>query len=149
MVDFTILGSLLRDSSVNSIEDSTVESDDVWETEPVDLETFLYGEEYLNLSMRLSKPQIEFVYNTSNIFDPPFFTESVLMAGQGSGKDTCSILIGLRIMYLLQCLNSPQRYFNMDKNSFIDSINNYTSRRLVCLSKFLSYLNLIVYMNKH
>ena len=123
MVDFTILGSLLRDSSVEITEDSIVESDNIWDSEPVDLETFLYGEDYLNLSLRLSKPQLEFVYTTSNIFDPPFFTESVLMAGQGSGKDTCSILIGLRIVYLLHCLKSPQTYFGMDSNGFIDSIN--------------------------
>ena len=45
------------------------------------------------------------------------------MAGQGSGKDTCSIFINLRIIYLLHCLRSPQRFFNMDTNSFIDSIN--------------------------
>ena len=121
-VDFTILGSLLKAPSPEAVED-LLESDSIWETEPVDLETFLYGEYYLNLSMRLSKPQIEFVENTSNIFNPPFFTESVLMAGQGSGKDTCSILIGLRIVYLLNCLKSPQIYFGMDSNSFIDSIN--------------------------
>ena len=124
LVDFTILGSLLNDPSLSAIEDaSDVESDDIWEFTPVDLETFLYGEEYLNLSMRLSVPQLEFVDNTSNIFNPPFFTESVLMAGQGSGKDTCSILIGLRIVYLLHCLKSPQTYFGMDTNGFIDSIN--------------------------
>ena len=94
MVDFTILGSLLNDTSIDSTEDiAELESDDIWEFTPVDLETFLYKEEYLNLTMRLSAPQLEFVNNTSNIFDPPFFTESVLMAGQGSGKDTCSIFI--------------------------------------------------------
>ena len=123
-VDFTILGSLLNDSSIDSTTDIVeLESDDIWRFTPVDLETFLYGEEYLNLTMRLSVPQLEFVNNTSNIFDPPFFTESVLMAGQGSGKDTCSILIGLRIVYLLHCLKSPQEYFGMDTNGFIDSIN--------------------------
>jgi len=124
LVDFTILGSLLNDTSIDATDDiAELESDDIWEFTPVDLETFLYGEEYLNLTMRLSIPQLEFVYNTSNIFDPPFFTESVLMAGQGSGKDTCSILIGLRIVYLLYCLKSPQKYFGMDTNGFIDSIN--------------------------
>ena len=122
MVDFTILGSLLKNPSTEVTEDLP-ESDSIWENEPVDLETFLYGEYYLNLTMRLSEPQLDFVKNTSNIFDPPFFTESVLMAGQGSGKDTCSILIGLRIVYLLHCLKSPQIYFGMDSNGFIDSIN--------------------------
>jgi len=124
LVDFTILGSLLNDISIAATDDiAELESDDIWEFTPVDLETFLYKEEYLNLTMRLSAPQLDFVNNTSNIFDPPFFTESVLMAGQGSGKDTCSILIGLRIVYLLHCLKIPQEYFGMDSNGFIDSIN--------------------------
>ena len=125
LVDFTILGSLLNDPSLAVTEETAdeLESNDIWNFTPVDLETFLYGEDYLNLSMRLSKPQLDFVYNTSNIFDPPFYTESVLMAGQGSGKDTCSILIGLRIVYLRHCLKSPQIYFGMDSNSFNDSIN--------------------------
>jgi len=59
----------------------------------------------------------------SNIFSKDPVTEGVLMAGQGSGKDTCSIFVGLRIVYLLNCLRSPQKYFNMERNSFIDAIN--------------------------
>ena len=84
---------------------------------------FLYSPEYLSLTMRLSKAQLEFVSSLSDIFNETQYTEVVLMAGHGSGKDTCSILIGLRIIYLLQCLRSPQEYFGMDVNSFIDSIN--------------------------
>ena len=124
-VDFTMLGSLLKSQPdyVEAESDESYSPDDPFERTPVDLETFLYSPEYLNLSMRLSAPQLNFVESLSNIFAPSQYTEGVLMAGQGSGKDTCSILIGLRIMYLLQCLRSPQRYFGMDKNSFIDSIN--------------------------
>ena len=119
-----MLGSILRGETndVTGIEDDSYDPDDIFETPPAPLEEFLYSPEYLNLSMRLSKPQLDFVSSLSDIFNDTQYTEGVLMAGQGSGKDTCSILIGLRIMYLLQCLNSPQRYFNMDKNSFIDSI---------------------------
>ena len=119
-----MLGSLLKGTdSADSFKDSSYDEDDIFETTPVDLETFLYSPAYLSLSLRLSKPQLEFVDSLSNIFSDTHYTEGVLMAGQGSGKDTCSILIGLRIMYLLQCLRSPQEYFGMDINSFIDSIN--------------------------
>jgi len=123
-VDFTTLGSILKGTSdVSPLDGDSGSSDDIFETTPVDLELFLYGTEYLGLSLRLSTPQLEFVNVLSDIFNTTQYTEGVLMAGQGSGKDTCSILIGLRIVYLLQCLRSPQEYFKMDKNSFIDSIN--------------------------
>ena len=92
LVDFTILGSLLNDSSITSNEDiATLASDSIWSNTPVDLEAFLYEEEYLNLTMRLSVPQLDFVATTSNIFDPPFFTESVLMAGK--------VLVKIRVLY--------------------------------------------------
>ena len=41
----------------------------------------------------VSGPQLDLVDNLSNIFEKPLYTEGVLMAGQGSGKDTCSIFI--------------------------------------------------------
>ena len=96
---------------------------DVWERQPVGIEEFLYGKNYLDLSITLSSAQLEFVDTLSNIFSDTPVTEGVLMAGQGSGKDTCSIFVGLRIVYLLTCLKSPQKYFNMEQNSFIDAIN--------------------------
>ena len=119
---FSTLGSLLTDGVSSESEDNE-SVDSIFDQDPVDLETFLYDPDYLNLSIRLSPAQIDFVRNLSNILEPPLYTEGVLQAGQGSGKDTCSIFINLRIIYLLQCLRSPQRYFNMDENSFIDSIN--------------------------
>ena len=125
LVDFTTSGQWLIDELGISSDDSKDTKPDniVWDTTPVDIETFLYGEEYLNLSIRLSEPQLAFVDSLSNIFSDSPITEGVLMAGQGSGKDTCSIFVGLRIVYLLHCLRSPQEYFKMDKNSFIDAIN--------------------------
>ena len=124
---FTIIGSTLLNppNASTVIEDGTLEEFkySTFEQNPVDVETFLYGEDYLNLQIRLSPPQLELVDKLSNIFDKPLFTEGVLMAGQGSGKDTCSIFINLRIIYLLHCLRSPQRFFGMDVNGFIDSIN--------------------------
>ena len=95
-----MLGSLLKaqPSDEAVVANESYSPDDPFERTPVELETFLYNPEYLNLSIRLSSPQLEFVESLSNIFAPTQYTEGVLMAGQGSGKDTCSILIGLRIM---------------------------------------------------
>ena len=127
-VNFTTSGQFLADyitelTSKGSDEDVAEDIFNAWESTPVSIEEFLYGENYLNLSITLSPPQLKFVDTLSNIFSEEKITEGVLMAGQGSGKDTCSIFVGLRIVYLLNCLRSPQKYFNMEQNSFIDAIN--------------------------
>ena len=85
-----MLGSILRGETndVTGIEDDSYDPDDIFETPPAPLEEFLYSPEYLNLSMRLSKPQLDFVSSLSDIFNDTQYTEGVLMAGQGSGKDT-------------------------------------------------------------
>ena len=139
---FSTLGSLLS-NAVQAESESAESSDSIFAQDPVDLETFLYDPSYLNLSIRLSVPQLEFVSSLSNIFNPPLHTEGVLQAGQGSGKDTCSIFINLRIIYLLQCLKSPQRYFNMDENSFIDSINVAPNADLAKNIYFMTLYNIV------
>ena len=95
--------------------------------EPVDIETFLYGKDYLNLSIRLSAPQLDFVDNCSRIFGDNIYTQGVLQCGQGSGKDTCSMFVCLRLIYLLSCLENPQKYFNVGDQSTIDVINVATT----------------------
>ena len=127
-VNFTTSGQFLTDyitelASKDSDVDVAEDIFNVWERTPVDIKEFLYGKDYLDLSITLSPPQLKFVDTLSNIFADEKITEGVLMAGQGSGKDTCSIFVGLRIVYLLNCLKSPQKYFNMEQNSFIDAIN--------------------------
>ena len=119
---------LLNRTDIQSIEKqytATIDdnSDSLYEEEPVDIETFLYSPEYLGLNITLSPAQLEFVDSSSRIYEVPIYTEGVLQSGQGSGKDTCSIFINLRIVYLLWCLKSPQKFFNMATNSFIDLIN--------------------------
>ena len=124
----TLSSVLLGNTNIATVEERfqgkvKENKDSIFQEEPVDIETFLYNPEYLGLNITLSKPQIEFVNNMSRIFETPMFTEGVLQSGQGSGKDTCSIFINLRIVYLLWCLNSPQTFFKMADNSFIDLIN--------------------------
>ena len=144
---FTTIGSILSNppNASQVIEDGTLEEFkySTYEQNPVDVEKFLYGENHLALNIRLSGPQLDLVDNLSNIFEKPLFTEGVLMAGQGSGKDTCSIFINLRIIYLLHCLRSPQRFFGMDSNSFIDSINVAPNADLAKNIYFLTLSNIL------
>ena len=142
---FSTLGSLLsKAASSESRDDKSIAS--IFDQNPVDLETFLYGSDYLNLSIRMSEPQLDFISSLSDILESseyPLYTEGVLQAGQGSGKDTCSIFINLRIIYLLQCLKNPQRYFNMDENSFIDSINVAPNADLAKNIYFMTLSNIV------
>ena len=147
--NFTTSGQFLTDwieelkAKEQSDSDGSTGVFDVWERQPVDIETFLYDEKHLNLSITLSPPQLEFVETLSNIFTENPITEGVLMAGQGSGKDTCSIFVGLRIIYLLNCLKSPQKYFNMEVNSFIDAINVAPNADLARNIYFQTLINIL------
>ena len=92
-VNFTTSGQFLTDyitelASKDSDVDVAEDIFNVWERTPVDIKEFLYGKDYLDLSITLSPPQLKFVDTLSNIFADEKITEGVLMAGQGSGKDT-------------------------------------------------------------
>ena len=113
----------LAQSLFDSAGEVDENDDNIFSEEPVDLEEFLYGSKYLNLSITLSPPQFDFIDNGSRIFEGLIYTEGVLQSGQGSGKDTCSVFLCLRIIYLLGCLKSPQKYFNMGDASPIDVVN--------------------------
>lgn len=143
---FGQLGDLVRNFNVdNELSRSLAASNDdsIFEEEPVDLDTFLYDEKYLNLSITLSQPQWDFIDNCSRLFESPIYTEAILQCGQGSGKDTCSVFLCLRIVYYLLCLKSPQKYFNMGSKSFIDIINVAPTDNL---AKKIFFDTLISYM---
>jgi len=143
--DNSILGGLNDLISQLNEEDDSVDIVDLkgFDETPVDLETFLYGKDYLNLAVTLSEPQFDFVDNCSRIFGVPIYTEGVLEVGQGAGKDFCSILLCLRLIYLLLCLTSPQTYFNKGTHSPIDIINiapNARSAKNIFFNQLVSYM---------
>lgn len=97
-----------------------------YEERPVDIETFVNHEDYLNLEYRISvngkgagcRPRI--LTHLINIFDPnEEFDEFVLCCGIGWGKDfTASIVLCYRL-YLLACLKNPQTYFGLSPGTSI------------------------------
>ena len=144
----SVLGELGRE--LLSTEDDLNKDSTLFAEIPVDIETFLYGEEYLNLrandeNFSLSQPQLEFVDNCSRIFpeDGDVYTEGVLQVGQGAGKDTISMLTCLRLIYLLSCLESPQAFFKKGTGSSIDIINvapTAASARNIFFSGLTNYM---------
>lgn len=98
--------------------------DEDWLEKPVDLMTWLYEAEYMNLDVTLSAIQIEFL---EQMDDPNpqtnKKTEFVAEWGKGSGKDFISALAGLRQIYFLLCMRNPYEFHGLAKNTGIQLVN--------------------------
>ena len=115
-----------------------VKTDD-FEEKPVDLETFLYSEDFLNFP-QLSDVQTKAVEAMTQVYNYETLVhlwgeeeanrlqnstqqEIILMLGKGSGKDLISSIAFARIAYLLLCLKDPARYFGKPPGDSIDMLN--------------------------
>ncbi len=126
----------ILDNKISSWEQklNTYQSNNtVFKEIPVPLDDFLYSKSFLNIT-KLSPIQYEFIkygtqiYNDSELEQLKWdkirrVGELVAYWGKSSGKDMCSIIIQVRIAYLLLCLNNPQSYFNLHHTSSIDMLN--------------------------
>jgi hypothetical protein len=114
--------------------------DDPFEEEPVDLDTFLHSEDYLN-QPPLSEIQRDLVEAMSQIFKEEDLirimgekegkrhykkytkAEVILQLGKGSGKDHTSTIGCAYLVYKLLCLKDPAKYFGKPPGDSIDIIN--------------------------
>ena len=114
--------------------------DNPFEETPVDLDTFLYDENYLN-QPPLSQVQRDLVESMSQIFKKDDLCrlygeqagtehynkytkqEVILQLGKGSGKDHTSTIGCAYLVYKLMCLKDPARYFGKPPGDSIDIIN--------------------------
>lgn len=98
--------------------------DDDWEEKPVTLLKWLYEPEYMNLDVKLSAIQIDFLEQLDNC-DPRTneITEAVAEWGKGSGKDFISALACLRQVYFLLCMRNPYEFYGLAKNTGIQLVN--------------------------
>jgi len=121
--------------------------EDIFWEEPVDLRTFIQDSKFLNLpDIDLSEVQEDAVRHIERIFYPdlyPLMAEGfddpktkeywakdipvkniiTLQWGKGSGKDAIARFSSLRVAYLLLCMKSPQRYFQMPDFDSIHLLN--------------------------
>ena len=110
-----------------------------FEERPVDLETFLYSDQFLNFPP-LSEIQTKAVEAMTQIYHYETLVELwgqeeadrlnsstqqeiILMLGKGSGKDLISSIAFARIAYLLLCLKDPARYYGKPPGDSIDMLN--------------------------
>ena len=106
---------------------------------PVDLRTFVTGQDYLALPP-LSEYQYILVEKSSQIYKESTLiklfgeeegrrrykqtcNEVIAQLGKGSGKDYCSTIAVAYIVYLLLCLKDPATYYGKPPGDTIDIIN--------------------------
>lgn len=119
--------------------DKLLRNDDLAD-EPVDLNTFVNDQGYLNLGVDLSPIQSALIENMSQIYKYPTLVqlygeekatkmwsqrsnEIIAMLGKGSGKDFSSRIAILYSVYKLHCLNDINKYYNKSRGGFIDFLN--------------------------
>jgi hypothetical protein len=114
--------------------------DSPFEEDPVDLDTFLHSQEYLD-QPALSQIQRDLVEAMSQIYKESDLirlmgekegrehfkkytkAEVILQLGKGSGKDHTSTIGCAYLVYKLLCLKDPARYFGKPPGDAIDIIN--------------------------
>jgi hypothetical protein len=113
--------------------------DSPFEEKPVSPEEFIYSKEYLGLPP-LSDYQMALVKAGTQIYRretldeyltpseaqlrwEQTYQEVIMVLGKGSGKDYCSTIICVYIVYLLMCLKDPQDYYGKPPGDYIDLMN--------------------------
>jgi hypothetical protein len=117
---------------------SVLEEDD-FEEKPVDLDTFLYSEDFLGLP-KLSDYQVNLIETMTQVYRKDTleylwgrkeadrlwsqtFKEIIFMLGKGSGKDYVSSVAFARAIYLLMCLRDPAAYYGKPPGDAIALLN--------------------------
>lgn len=118
---------------------SSASLDAIFEERPVTLDEFVTGKQFLN-NPRLSDIQYNAVRHLEQVFYPETYTAmeaewgdywkpvrfinfAYLQWGKGAGKDFVSGIAAARIAYLLICLRSPQKYFELPHQADIHMLN--------------------------
>lgn len=117
-----------------------------FEERPVDIEEFIYGFDYLNITdfgknkIRLSENQLLLIRASSQIYKESTLislygekegkrrfrdtcNEIIFQLGKGSGKDFTSTIAVAYIAYLLLCLKDPAAYYGKPGGDSIDILN--------------------------
>lgn len=111
--------AILDNMSIPDKQRFLARSDSDWIEYPVDIETFIDSEDYLNASEYVwpaNRNDLIELFNGD--YDEAVFNEAI-----GSGKSFTSSIILTYIVYKLQCLRDPQKFFRLAPGSNIAIIN--------------------------
>jgi hypothetical protein len=130
---------------------------DKFERDPVDLDTFLYDDEYL-AQPKLSAVQFEAVRYLETIYLPEdekklctvlgwdpvrLIHFAALEWGKGSGKDHICCIVLARWVDRLLCLKNPQEYYGKAPQSFIHFLNIASSAGQASRAFFAAFRALV------
>lgn len=94
----------------------------LYETEPVDIITFVTHPDYLGQNLYgLSEPQQK-VLEIADDFENGI-NYIVLWVGKGGGKDWITRVIFMRLVYKLLCMRNPHDYFGLPPSEIITFLN--------------------------
>ena len=95
----------------------TIDDTDLWEEEPVDIQEFIEGKNFLNQKWdgkRGCRPKIMEIAKQLQRDD---IREAILLLGKGSGKDFIATIFHLYGIYKALCMTSPQKYYGLPPGS--------------------------------
>jgi hypothetical protein len=136
--------------------------DDPFEEYPVDLDTFLHSDQYLD-QPKLSDIQRDLVESMSQIYKEEDLirflgedegrkhykkytkSEVILQLGKGSGKDHTSTIGCAYLVYKLLCLKDPAKYFGKPPGDSIDIMNIAINAQQ---AQAVFFKNLVVKVNR-
>ncbi len=125
-------------SGLNSSNDGSV-----WEEEPVDIETFIHDNKFLNLKWNgqtgCRPKMLEII---KGIADSKV-REAMPILGKGSGKDFGASILHLYGIYKALCLYTPQKYYGLSPGSpiyFVNVARNESQARNVFFVEFKGML---------
>lgn len=98
------------------------EESGIWETEPVDYNTFLEHPDYLGLDMWGFSDAQKQVLDTVTDFENGVNHVAVFV-GKGGGKNFLTRVMVLYLAYQLMCMRSPHAYLNLPEQEYITFLN--------------------------
>ena len=116
-------------------DETSTNSEPVWEEEPVSFREFVASPEHMNFPP-LSERQMDvfdfmFGEDPKKIFENEHYL-SILAWGKGSGKDTIAYLCSLYVVYVLLCCKNPLSLFKGVTADYLDILNvAYNHRQAV------------------
>lgn len=92
---------------------------------PVDINTFVYSEFYLNLPAKQVRPRIMKILGEifSGILDEKKYNEAIVVGAIGTGKSFVSSICMTYLLYILGCFIDPQKFFGLAPGSSIQLMN--------------------------
>ena len=115
---------------------------------PIDLETFLYAEDYLHMP-KLSAEQFRVLRELDDDNpDTNKILEAVLVWGKGGGKDWISAIFISRRVYKLLCRANPQAFYRLPQGEPIDILNVAVSAEQANSVFFTKLTNIIKHAGK-